>query len=87
MYSFPRTKFVDTFTLSGQLDHISGELLEAVNALNEGESMERVAEELVDAYVSIETALRKIQEQHGINIQQVADYVLSKNELRGYFRG
>ena len=83
--SFPRTKFVSSNSLHDQLDHAVGELLEAFTALEGGENSLRVAEEIVDAIHSLQGSLRIMQEQQGVNVDDVARYVEQKNRVRGYY--
>jgi len=84
MFRFPRVKFVEHNTLDRQVDHAVGEMLEAVTALNT-ESRTRIAEELLDCMHSIETALRIMQEKDGIDLNQLKEYVIQKNKVRGYY--
>jgi hypothetical protein len=84
MFRFPRTRF-SAGQLRVQLDHSTSELLETITALDGGEGMMRVAEEIVDTIHSLETGLRIMQEQHGVNIADVCRYVECKNRVRGYY--
>ena len=85
MYRFPRTRFVDQNSLAQQIDHIGGEVDEAILAHISGEGLQRVAEELVDVIHSAETALRIIQEKGGVSVTDIPLQVSSKNHLRDYY--
>jgi NTP pyrophosphatase (non-canonical NTP hydrolase) len=84
MLRFPRTKFVDSNPLVTQIQHVSSEVHEAYNAGCD-ESLERTAEELFDVIHSAETALRILQERHGVDIEAVGRQVVDKNRERGYY--
>lgn len=81
--TFPRTIFADKNCLYDQLQHIQSELKEVEEAYLT-EPVERVAEELVDLYISIETAFHIIEDQY-IQIGPVMEKVLEKNLRRGYY--
>lgn len=82
-FTFPRTIHVDQ-PLIDQLQHVKSELDETMQAyLNE--PIERVAEELVDLYHSVETALRIIDERY-IPVKVTVALVEKKNRERGYYR-
>lgn len=82
-FSFPRTSFTDSNGLYEQITHICSEVSE-VNEAYLNEAIERVAEELVDLYHSVETALRIIDENY-ISIDAVGEKVINKNLRRGYY--
>ena len=82
-FTFPRTKFVSENGLTQQFIHICTEVKEIKEA-HEQEPIERVAEELVDLYHSVETALRIIDERY-IDINKVFEQVAEKNMRRGYY--
>jgi predicted DNA-binding protein len=82
-FTFPRTTFATSNGLFEQLNHIGSELSE-VNQAFLNEPIERVAEELVDLYHSVETALRIIDERY-VLIVAVAEKVAEKNLRRGYY--
>lgn len=81
--TFPRTKFVTSNGLHAQIAHISSEIAEVNDAFH-NEPIERVAEELVDLYHSVETALRIIDERY-VCLDAVAEKVAEKNMRRGYY--
>ena len=82
-YTFPRTNFVDN-SLFDQLEHVKSELDETIQAYLH-EPIERAAEELVDLYHSVETALRIIDERY-VPIKVIIAQVEKKNRERGYYR-
>jgi uncharacterized protein YukE len=82
-YSFPLTKWVKTATASQQLTHINSEVQE-MNEAYTAESGERVIEEAMDLYHSLETYFR-ILDRGGININEYRQMVQAKNEARGYY--
>jgi hypothetical protein len=80
-FSFPRTTFVDSNGLFEQITHIETEMAEVKHAyLNE--PPERLVEELVDLYHSVETALRIMDERY-VPIPHLD--VQEKNRARGYY--
>lgn len=79
----PATKFLNQSR--GQLlDKIVEECQEVVDAFNDGESRERVAEEVADVQEACETFLAKLgYSNRGRSLIRKA--VLEKNQKRGYY--
>jgi hypothetical protein len=86
LYNFPRTRFVDSNSIVYQLDHIKEELAEAYVELSLMPDVSLLAAEIMDIYHSAETALRILEEEHGVNIRELMHRVAEKNEKRGYYR-
>lgn len=84
-FRFPRAKFADSIVFKDQLDHAVGEMLEVVSALDAGEGMLRVAEEMIDTIHALETGLRILNERYWVDIVDVTNYVEMKNKARGYY--
>ena len=86
LYHFPRTRFVDENTIGQQLIHTRREGQEASDELPPpGGDIMPLALEIVDIYHSAETALRILEEKHGVDIQKLMFAVYEKNEKRGYY--
>jgi len=86
LYHFPRTRFVDENTIGQQLIHTRREGQEASDELPPpGGDIMPLALEIMDIYHSAETALRILEEKHGIDIQKLMFAVYEKNEKRGYY--
>lgn len=84
IFNFPRVKFVDTNGICGQLLHLSSEAKEAIESSLTPHIYE-TALETMDALHSAESALRILQEKHGINLNELRRDVERKNFLRGYY--
>ena len=85
-YQFDRSRFAETNTLPQQLAKILAELSEVYQALADGESEERVLEELLDVYHAVETGLWIVERQNGPGFVQTArDGVAKKNRERGFY--
>lgn len=69
--------------LSRQLAHVMSEVNESYDALEDGESSERIAEELMDVIHAAETALRML----GVDVDKAWRGVIEKNSKRGYYGG
>jgi len=89
LYHFPRTRFVDENGIVFQTNHVLLEAkearFEASNLDDDGHTINTLAMEIMDIYHSSETALRILEEKHGINIQKLMFAVYEKNEKRGYY--
>jgi hypothetical protein len=83
--NFPRTQYVDINGIVGQCDHILSEANEALDSAL-APDINHTAMEVMDALHSCETALRILQEKHGINLNEVERAVLAKNKARGYYK-
>ena len=85
-YQFLRARFADTNTLEQQLAKVSEELAEVYQALRCGEGKERVVEELLDVYHSVETCLWIVERQDGPGFVQTGrNLVEKKNRERGLY--
>jgi hypothetical protein len=84
---FPRLKFVDENLIDDQVVHVVSEVNEVCDTLLQSEGVVRTAEELVDVIASSVSGLRIIAEKHGVDIDDVIDYVNAKNSARGYLAG
>jgi hypothetical protein len=80
-YNYPRVKFVDTNQLHEQLDHVESEMREIVRVADE----EELIMELLDLQHSVETAIRILQEKHGVDVEAYRQAVIEKNRRRGYY--
>lgn len=70
--------------LRQQIISVAGEVKEALDAYDDGESNERIAEELMDVCHRAETALRELEET-GVDLDAVKRGVIEKNDARGYY--
>ena len=84
IFNFPRTRFVDGGGIINQIDHVYTEITEALEAALTPDN-EHTAEELMDVIHSAETALRIMQEKHGVNLNEVRRNVERKNFDRNYY--
>lgn len=84
MLSFPRTHFVDRGGILNQIDHTYSEVCEALEAALTPE-VGHTAEEIFDIIHSAETALRIMQESHGVDLTAAYLRVIEKNRERGYY--
>jgi hypothetical protein len=83
---FPKTVFVEQWTVNEQMEKIGTEFGEVIDALaNPTIDKEGVAIKLWDLIQSTETALRILEEQHGVDVTTVRQYVYDKNRARGYY--
>jgi len=84
---FPRTKFVDTNSLIEQRCHLTSEVIEVDKEFDAfpKTDFKAVACELFDVIHSAETALRILEERHGVNILAAKQAVIHKNTARGYY--
>ena len=80
-FNFPRAKFADSNTIEDQVLHIVSESIEAANESDP----ELQAMEIMDCLHSCETALRILEEQHGIGLDSIIAEVEHKNRVRGYY--
>ena len=81
----PATKFMRV-TLNDQFEKIKEEVGEAILAYVDGESNERIAEELADVQQACETAMAMLGLSE-LERQNVRKKVLLKNASRGYYGG
>lgn len=87
LYHFPRAKFVDENNIGQQLIHTRREVQEADDELPApGGDIEPLALEIMDIYHSAETALRILEEKHGVDIRALMFKVAAKNDARGYYQ-
>lgn len=84
MFNFPRIKFVDDNGIIKQLIHLESEIHEAWQSAQTPD-IHHTASEIMDIYHSAETALRILQEKHGICLDTLRHRVEQKNEARGYY--
>lgn len=85
LYHFPPVRFVDENNIYGQVAHIQTEADEAFRELSTGD-IDALADEIMDAMHSCETALRILEKRHGIDVKAVMMRVYEKNEKRGYYQ-
>ena len=93
LYNYPRTKFVGENNIMDQTLHVQSEVSEVNKALNawltsgasSPSAIQHLAEELHDVCHSAETALRILEEKHGINPLTSRIQVIKKNQERGYY--
>lgn len=86
LFNFPRTRFVDENSIGQQLIHTRREVQEADDELvPPGGDIMPLAMEIMDIYHSAETALRILQEKHGVDIRDIMFKVADKNHQRGYY--
>lgn len=83
-FNFPRAKFVDENGLVSQILHMSTEQTEIEQVMLTPD-LEHTAEEIMDKYHSCETALRILEEKHGVNLNKLQQQVERKNHSRGYY--
>lgn len=84
IFNFPRAIFVNKNGIVGQCFHIESELRELQESITEPDIF-HTAEEAIDLLHSIETLLRILEEKHGVDLNDVGDYVQAKNKRRGYY--
>lgn len=84
LYNFPRARFVDENEIYKQLQHIRSEVQEAEREVDQP-NIYLIAGEVMDIYHSAETALRILEEKHGVNIRDLMFKVADKNHQRGYY--
>ena len=85
IYRFPRVTFTDTNGIYGQCLHVYSEAMEVLKAVERSGDMSALAMELLDVIHSAETALRILEEKHGVNVQSLKKSVIGKNAARGYY--
>jgi NTP pyrophosphatase (non-canonical NTP hydrolase) len=87
---FPKTRFVEENTIEAQLENVGTEFQEVVEEvyphLRAGKNYDAIAEELWDLVQSAETALRILDEQHGVDIAHIRQFVYEKNRARNYYK-
>lgn len=83
-FNFPRAKFVDENDITDQAIHVCSEAIETL-APGRIRDFEHMAEEMMDCLHSCETGLRILQEDHGINLNEVRRAVERKNREREYY--
>jgi hypothetical protein len=81
---FPRTTFTDKNSIHDQVVHVTSEINEVCDTILCDEGFLRTAEEFVDVIASSVTGLRILTEKHGVDVDDVIDYVNAKNSARGY---
>lgn len=87
IYLFPKTRFAETNTLDEQQQHILSEADEVRNSIVNGEPASRTIEEVIDTWHSIETYIRRLEKEHGIErVLEAIDQVVQKNDKRGYYQ-
>lgn len=87
IYLFPKTRFAETNTQDAQLQHILSEADEVRNSIINAEPASRTLEEVIDTWHSIETYIRKLEKEHGIErVLEAIDQVVKKNDERGYYQ-
>lgn len=90
VFRFPRAVFVGRNTVLQQFRHVRSEVAEIWQELEPGYAggcfdPVRVAEESLDAIHSLETQLRILTEQHGVDLLLVMVQLIQKNRVRGYY--
>lgn len=87
IYLFPQTRFAQTNTRAEQLQHILSEADEVRNTIINAEPASRTTEEVIDTWHSIETYIRQLEKEHGIErVLEAIDQVVKKNDQRGYYQ-
>lgn len=87
IYLFPKTLFAETNTTEKQLKHILSEADEIRNSIVNAEPAQRNIEEVIDTWHSIETYIRILEKEHGIErVLEAIDQVFQKNDERGYYQ-
>lgn len=66
------------------LDKVVEECQETIDAFNDGESRERIAEELADVQLACETAMSKLG-YHGSERRKIRLQCIDKNSKRNYY--
>lgn len=84
IFNFPRTKFVNSGAIIKQINHMESEAKESLEAAFTP-NIDHTAEEIMDTLHSCESALRIMEEFHGVNLSKVRRDVETKNALRGYY--
>lgn len=84
LYTFP--KYKNPVTSLEQSIYVANEALELLEAeTDEFGTIEAEAAEAMDVIHAAETYLRCIEKKHFVDLQEVYDYVLEKNQKRGYY--
>ena len=78
---YPKIKFADTNTFLQQYFHFQEELREVQKTTTK----ENFYEELADLEHSLETLIRVIEREEGVNFEEYRDKVIDKNYRRGYY--
>jgi hypothetical protein len=87
IYLFPKTRFAETNTLDEQQQHILSEADEVRNSIINAEPAQRTTEEVIDTWHSIETYIRILEKEYGIErVLEAIDQVVKKNDERGYYQ-
>ncbi|MBR5260198.1 MAG: hypothetical protein IKV48_07005 [Eggerthellaceae bacterium] len=83
-WQFP--PIAEPLPLEEQIASIIGEVVEALEALQNGEGYERVAEELMDVKHRTESAIRNLPFDDD-QLTAIKRGVIEKNDRRGYYGG
>ena len=86
LYQFPRIRYVAENGICAQVAHIQTEADEAFRELTASPDIDALAMEVMDVYHSAETALRILEEKHGVDVQALMHRCYEKNEERGYYQ-
>lgn len=81
-WQFPPVK--DPLPLDKQIASIIGEVVEALDALQDGEGVVRTAEELMDVCHRAESAIRQLP-LNELQLDAIKRGVVEKNDRRGYY--
>ncbi len=84
MYSFPRTKFVDTNGSFEQLQHLDSELTELIAAFHTPDGVHTL-KEAFDVIHSAETFIRIFSATYDLNPEKIKASVIAGNRARGYY--
>ena len=84
IYNFPRTRFVTENGIVGQTEHIVREANEVEDSLLFPDIF-HTAVEIMDCLHACESGLRILEEKYGVDVEDVACYVLAKNKARNYY--
>ena len=85
-YNFPATTFARINDQVEQLSHVMSEINEVRDAIKNNESAERIDEELVDLFHSLETLFRIYQRELGDEyVEDLFAQIEDKNRERGYY--
>ena len=85
-FLFPRTVFVDLGTLKGQIEKVESEVFEIHQLLGVKKvNLNKVAEEVEDAILALETLRRMLYEKERVNVYLARVKVNRKNKARRYY--
>lgn len=87
-YVYPPTVFVKLHTLKQQIEKAESEIFEVHQLLGrKNVNLNRVAEEVEDAILVLETMRRNLQENHGVMVNKARTKTFNKLKKRKHFQG